>query len=185
MYISLWENSRGHPDNISFMQFSTKIDGFEQKDSQGFKNSYNSYEQYPLEKFFIFTIYQNYTLALTSSTYFTCIKGCSDDNGPSLIILSSCSPTRLDHNISVPSDSLSLLDIRTQTNSFICLWLSWRNLICTCTCSVQCISHNSILQTLGICMLPDLAKGSKWQKWQYLVKEQNVSVVSTDVIGIL
>ena len=31
MYISLWENYRGHPDNISFMQFSTKIDGFEQK----------------------------------------------------------------------------------------------------------------------------------------------------------
>ena len=56
MYISLWENSRGHPDNVSFMQFSTKIDGFEQKDSQGFENSYNSYEQYPLEKFFIFTI---------------------------------------------------------------------------------------------------------------------------------
>ena len=47
------------------MQFSTKIDGFEQKESQGFENSYNSYEQYPLEKFFIFTIYQNYTLALT------------------------------------------------------------------------------------------------------------------------
>ena len=46
------------------MQFSTKIDGFEQKDSQGFEKSYNSYEQYPLEKFFIFTIYQNYTLAL-------------------------------------------------------------------------------------------------------------------------
>ena len=64
MYISLWENSRGHPDNVSFMQFSTKIDGFEQKDSQGFENSYNSYEQYPLEKFFIFTIYQNYTLPL-------------------------------------------------------------------------------------------------------------------------
>ena len=40
MYISLWENSRGHPDNVSFMQFSTKIDGFEQKDSQGFENSY-------------------------------------------------------------------------------------------------------------------------------------------------
>ena len=53
MYISLWENYRGHPDNISFMQFSTKIDGFEQKDSQGFENSYNSYEQYPLEKFLI------------------------------------------------------------------------------------------------------------------------------------
>ena len=42
MYISLWENSRGHPDNVSFMQFSMKIDGFEQKDSQGFENSYNS-----------------------------------------------------------------------------------------------------------------------------------------------
>ena len=69
MYISLWENSRGHPDNVSFMQFSTKIDGFEQKDSQGFENSYNSYEQYPLEKFFIFTIYQNYTLALNSVWY--------------------------------------------------------------------------------------------------------------------
>ena len=64
MYISLWENSRGHPDNVSFMQFSTKIDGFEQKDLQGFENSYNSYEQYPLENILIFTIYQNYTLAL-------------------------------------------------------------------------------------------------------------------------
>ena len=37
MYISLWENSRGHPDNVSFMQFSTKIDGFEQKDSLGLR----------------------------------------------------------------------------------------------------------------------------------------------------
>ena len=63
VHISMGEFS-GHPDNISFMQFSTKIDGFEQKDSQGFENSYNSYEQYPLEKFLIFTIYQNYTLAL-------------------------------------------------------------------------------------------------------------------------
>ena len=50
---------------ITFMQFSTKIDGFEQKDSQGFENLYNSYEQYPLEKCLIFTIYQNYTWALT------------------------------------------------------------------------------------------------------------------------
>ena len=38
MYIFLWENYRGHPDIIiSFMQFSTKIDGFEQKDSQGLR----------------------------------------------------------------------------------------------------------------------------------------------------
>ena len=70
MYISLWENYRGHPDNVSFMQFSTKIDGFEQKDSQGFENSYNSYEQYPLEKFLIFTIYQDYTLALSNAFNF-------------------------------------------------------------------------------------------------------------------
>ena len=69
VHISMGEFS-GHPDNISFMQFSTKIDGFEQKDSQGFENSYNSYEQYPLEKFFIFTIYQNYTLALISGIGF-------------------------------------------------------------------------------------------------------------------
>ena len=74
MYISLWENYRGHPDNISFMQFSTKIDGFEQKDSQGFENSYNSYEQYPLEKFLIFTIYQNYTLALIMQIYANLFK---------------------------------------------------------------------------------------------------------------
>ena len=52
------------------MQFSTKIDGFEQKDSQGFENLFTTLdEQYPLEKFFIFTIYQNYTLALTSSEF--------------------------------------------------------------------------------------------------------------------
>ena len=41
------------------MQFSTKIDGFEQNDSQGFENSYNScLLALDLEKFFIFTIYQ-------------------------------------------------------------------------------------------------------------------------------
>ena len=48
VHISMGEFS-GHPDNISFMQFSTKIDGFEQNDSQGFENLYNSYEQYPLD----------------------------------------------------------------------------------------------------------------------------------------
>ena len=31
MYITLWQNFRGHPENISFMQFSQKIDGFRQK----------------------------------------------------------------------------------------------------------------------------------------------------------
>ena len=57
------------------MHFSTKIDGFEQKDSQGFENSYNSYEQYPLEKFLIFTIYQNYTLA--EKGFVICVTGTS------------------------------------------------------------------------------------------------------------
>ena len=55
------------------MQFSTKIDGFEQKDSQGFENSHNSYEQYPIEKFFIFTIYQNYMYTLALMKYELCI----------------------------------------------------------------------------------------------------------------
>ena len=62
----------GHPENFCFMQFSQKIDGFRQKDSQGFKNSRNSIlKQNPLEKFFIFTISQNYTLALMHFTWFS------------------------------------------------------------------------------------------------------------------
>ena len=31
VYITLWENFRGHPETVSFMQFSQKIDGFRQK----------------------------------------------------------------------------------------------------------------------------------------------------------
>ena len=64
--VSMGEFPGGIPIMLVLCNFSTKIDGFEQKDSQGFENSYNSYEQYPLQKFFIFTIYQNYTLALNS-----------------------------------------------------------------------------------------------------------------------
>ena len=36
MYITLWDNFLGHPENVSCKQFSQKIDGFRQKDSQGF-----------------------------------------------------------------------------------------------------------------------------------------------------
>ena len=54
------------------------MDGFEQKYSQGFENSYNSHEQYPLEKFFIFTIYQNYTLALNKFHNHAVILLCLD-----------------------------------------------------------------------------------------------------------
>ena len=45
------------------MQFSQKIYGFRQKESQGFYNPYNSINKTHL--IFIFTIYQNYTLALS------------------------------------------------------------------------------------------------------------------------
>ena len=69
MYITLWQNFRGHPKSVSFMQFSQKIDGFRQKDSQGFLEPIQLYKQNPLEKFFIFTIYQNYTLALMSQAH--------------------------------------------------------------------------------------------------------------------
>ena len=55
---------RGHPENVSFMQFSQKIDGFRQKDS-GLLELVQLYKQNPLDKFFIFTMYQNYTLALS------------------------------------------------------------------------------------------------------------------------
>ena len=52
VHISLGEFSGASPPNVSFMQFSTKIDGVEQKYSQGFENSYNSYEHIPIREFF-------------------------------------------------------------------------------------------------------------------------------------
>ena len=42
-----------------------KIDGFRQKRFTGLLELIQLYKQNPLEKFFIFTIYQSYTLALT------------------------------------------------------------------------------------------------------------------------
>ena len=32
MYITIWENFLGHPENFSFMQFSQKIDSFSLSD---------------------------------------------------------------------------------------------------------------------------------------------------------
>ena len=46
------------------MQFSQKIDEFQTKTVTGLLELVQLYKQNPLEKFFIFTIYQNYTLAL-------------------------------------------------------------------------------------------------------------------------
>ena len=43
------------------------IDGFRQNNSQGFLEPVQLCKQNPLEKCFIFTIYQNYTLALSSN----------------------------------------------------------------------------------------------------------------------
>ena len=70
MYISLWENSRGHPDNaLVLCNFLRTIDGFEQKDSQGFENSYNSGWTIPIRE--IFPIYshlpEHYTLSFNMS----------------------------------------------------------------------------------------------------------------------
>ena len=36
MYITLWENFGGHPENVSFMQVSQNVNGFRQNNSQGF-----------------------------------------------------------------------------------------------------------------------------------------------------
>ena len=57
VYISMGEFSRASQIMLVLYNFLRKLMVFEQKDSQGFENSYNSYEQYPLEKF---SIYQNY-----------------------------------------------------------------------------------------------------------------------------
>ena len=56
------------------MQFSQKIDGFRQKEFTGLLEVIQLYKQNPLEKFLIFTIYQNYTLALREQleTYKEC-----------------------------------------------------------------------------------------------------------------
>ena len=41
----------GHPENVSFMQFSQNIDGFRQNNSQGFSELIQLYTQNPFRKF--------------------------------------------------------------------------------------------------------------------------------------
>ena len=56
-----------------FMQFSQNIDGFRQEQFSRLLKLIKLYKQNPLEIFFLrlfFTIYQNYTLALTSEVSF-------------------------------------------------------------------------------------------------------------------
>ena len=64
VHISMGIILGGHPDNNSFMQFSTKIDGFEQKDSPGLWELVQLLWTIPIREIFHFHIYQNYTLAL-------------------------------------------------------------------------------------------------------------------------
>ena len=53
-----WQNFQEHPENVSFMQFSQKIDGFRQKDSQDLE--FLQLEQNSEIFHFHHIIYQNY-----------------------------------------------------------------------------------------------------------------------------
>ena len=53
-----------HTSMVKFSGASQKSFGFRKNDSQGFLELIQLYKQNQLEKFFIFIIYQNYTLAL-------------------------------------------------------------------------------------------------------------------------
>ena len=50
MYISLWDNLGGHPENVSFMQFSQNIDGFRQNEFTRLLELIQLCKQNPLEK---------------------------------------------------------------------------------------------------------------------------------------
>ena len=60
MYINLWYNFWGHPNNFS-PQLSQNIDGFKNSDKMIHK-AFKTHKTHTI--CFIFTIYQNYTLAL-------------------------------------------------------------------------------------------------------------------------
>ena len=60
MYITLWWHFRGHPENFSFFTIFSKYWWFQTKWFTGLLELLQIYKQNPLEKFFIFTIYQNY-----------------------------------------------------------------------------------------------------------------------------
>ena len=65
MYIALWENFRGRPESVS-----VNVNGwFQTKRFTGLLEPIQLYKQNPLQTFFIFTIHQNYTLALIWQLY--------------------------------------------------------------------------------------------------------------------
>ena len=61
MYINLWSNFLGHPEMLVFCNFFQNI---------GVRQFVKRYTQTPLQYFLIFTVYQNYTLALTIKLVF-------------------------------------------------------------------------------------------------------------------
>ena len=66
MYITLWKNFRGHPKNVSFVHFLKILMVSDKTIHKAFRTHTNVQlcKQNPLEKICIFTIYQNYTMAL-------------------------------------------------------------------------------------------------------------------------
>ena len=62
---SMVEIFGGHPENVSFYAIFSENWWFQTKRFTGLLELVQLFKQNPLEKFFIFTIYQNYTLALT------------------------------------------------------------------------------------------------------------------------
>ena len=80
----------GNPKMLSFMQFSQNIDGFTQMIHRAFiLELIQLYKQNPLEKFFIFIIYQNNTLALTGSLKWSTLY---QKKAPSVIYKNTVNP---------------------------------------------------------------------------------------------
>ena len=76
VHISMGEIIGGIPIILVLCNFLRKLMVFEQKDSQGFENSYNSYETIPIREIFSFSPFtKNYTLALrmSKSVYYTLV----------------------------------------------------------------------------------------------------------------
>ena len=69
------ETYSGASRRISFMQFSQNIDGFQTKWFTGLLELIQLYKQNPLEKILIFTIYQNYTLAVIDHAPLSPLQG--------------------------------------------------------------------------------------------------------------
>ena len=118
-----------------FMQFSQKIAGFQTKRFTGLLELVQLYKQNPLEKFSIFTIFQNYTLALTLIISFHHSSVCHTWSTPlphaafSIPPHPSC-PVRQGHNVHLTllSPEPLLIHKETLTQKQQCsLKLDWTN----------------------------------------------------------